>query len=93
MINEPGPDAIPAGTAMSEDNNICARSDENRKHAREAAEANQYSSFVQEAALRIFTADLGKILASDAVKCAEELADELEEQGYFSNYFPTDFNC
>jgi len=93
MINEPAPDATPAGTAISEDSNIRASTDESRQHFREAAEANQYSSFVQEAALRIFAADLGKILASDAVKCAEELADELEEQGYFRDYFPTDFNC
>jgi hypothetical protein len=53
-----------------------------------AAEANEYSPFVRVAALRIFFSDPGETLAS--VKRAEELADELEEQGYFHIYCSED---
>jgi len=63
---------------------------ENLKYSRAAAEANEYSSFVRQAALRIFSTDPEQIRASDAVKHAEELADELEEQGYFRIYSPED---
>ena len=57
---------------------------------RAAAEANGYSCFVQQAALRLFSTDPEEILASDAVKRAEDLADEVEEQGYFRIYSPED---
>ena len=91
-MNELGPDTALTDHAISDHTNICADSAENRKYFRDAAEADHYACFVQEAALRIFTADLGKILVSDAVKRAEDLADELEEQGYFRTYSPTDFD-
>jgi hypothetical protein len=91
MMNKLGPDTTLTDNAILDHTNICADTDENRHYPREAAEANQYSCFVKEAALRIFAADLGKIRASDAVKHAEDLADELEEQGYFRTYCPADF--
>ena len=93
MMNELKADSALTDNAISDHTNICAGNGKNRTYPREAAEANRYSCFVQEAALRIFTADLGKILVSDAVKRAEDLADELEEQGYFGTYSPTDFDC
>jgi hypothetical protein len=65
---------------------------DNGKYSRAAAEANEYSSFVRQAALHIFSADPEKMLASDAVKRAEELADELEEQAYFRIYSPEDID-
>ena len=88
MVNDLGHDTAPSGNAILDNSNICTGTDEDCKYSREAAEASRYSCFVQEAALRIFAADLGKILASHAVKCAEELADELDEEGYFRNYSP-----
>jgi len=91
MMHKLGPDTARTDNAILDYTNISADTAENRKYHREAAEANQYSCFVQEAALRIFTADLGKIGAADAVKRAEDLADELEEQGYFRTYSPADF--
>jgi hypothetical protein len=42
--------------------------------------------------LCIFSANLEKMLASDAVKRAEELADELEEQQYFRIYSSEDID-
>jgi hypothetical protein len=62
------------------------------KYSRLAAEANEYSSFVRQAALRIFSANPESMLASDAVKRAEELADELEEQQYFRIYSSEDID-
>jgi hypothetical protein len=88
MINERGHDTAATGKTIQ----TCAGTDEDAKYSREAAEANGYACFVQEAALRIFAADLGKVLVSDAVKYAEELADELDEQGYFHSYSPADFS-
>ena len=85
-MNQLRPDTARTDNAKLDYTNISADTDENRKYHREAAEANQYSCFVQEAALRIFAADLGKIGAADAVKRAEDLADKLEEQGYFCTY-------
>ena len=58
---------------------------ENLKYSRAAAEANEYSSFVRQAALRIFSTDPEQMRASDAVKHAE-----LEEQGYFRIFSPED---
>jgi hypothetical protein len=92
MMNQLEPDTALTDNAILDHTNIRADTVENRKYPREAAEANRYSCFVQEAALRIFTADLGKILVSDAVRRAEALADELEEQGYFRTYSPADFD-
>ena len=63
---------------------------ENLNYSRASAEANEYSSFVRHAALRIFCTDPEQIRASDAVKHAQELAEELEEQGYFRIYWPED---
>ena len=62
---------------MPDDSNMCTGTNEKRKYSREADVDNRYMCFVREAALRVFAADLRKILASDAVKCAEELADAL----------------
>jgi hypothetical protein len=86
MINQLGPDTTRMNNAIADDCNREAVADENLKYSRAAAEANAYSSFVRQAASRLFSTDPEGILASDAVKCAEELADELEEQGYFRIY-------
>ena len=77
----------PTGSVMVGNCNMDSVIVENLKYSRLAAEANEYSSFVRKAALRIFLANPEKMLASDAVKRAEELADELEDQQYFRIYF------
>lgn len=86
MINQLGRDTARMSNAIADNGNGEAVADENLKYSRAAAEANEYSSFVRQAALRLFSTDPEGILAPDAVKRAEELADELEEQGYFRIY-------
>jgi len=88
MINDFGPDTPPSAEAIGNNYNTHSVSDD-LKFSR-AAEANEYSCFVRQAALRLFTVDPQGIPTSDAVRLAEELAKELRKEGYFHIYCPED---
>ena len=59
MINQLGPDTARMSNAIADNGNGEAVADENLKYSRAAAEANEYSSFVRQAALRLFSTDPG----------------------------------